>query len=137
MNLLERRLEILKAEAMGFSQGEAVKTISDKYDLPKSVLWYDYRTKPKWQTHIQGIDAENLRLTIHNRYEYCYKEASFLLLTTQNESVKLGALARMTDILNGHSQLLGSSKRTEGSQTEPFIIKMWRPDNADIPKQTE
>ena len=116
MNILERRLEILKAEGMGMNRAETVKQISEQYNIPKDDLWRDYRTKPKWQNHFQGLDADKLRFTIHNRLEYCYRKASFLLLTTQNESVKLGALARMTEILSVHSQLL-----PQGAQ--PDLIK--------------
>jgi hypothetical protein len=137
LNVLEIRLEILKAEGLGFNQAEAVKTISEKYDVPKSVLWYHYRTKPKWQPHFQGIDTEKLRLTILNRYEYCYRESSFILHTTLNENVKLGALSRMIETLHGQSDLLGPQK-VELTQTEPFKVIMWRPEkNADTPKTRE
>ncbi len=131
MNILERRLEVLKCEQIGYSRAETVIELSKKYDIPKSVLWYDYRNKRKWQPHIQGIDAEQLRLTIHNRFEYCYRKASFLLMTSQNENVQLGALSRMIEVLNAYSHLLGPQVEV-GTEDKPFIIKYWRPENAIV-----
>lgn len=95
MNCLDRRLELLRMEGLGFSKPEVVKELTQKFQCSKQLVYYDYVTRAKWQPSLQDLDAKNLMLKIYNRSEYIYRKASYMLLQSQNENAQIGALRCM------------------------------------------
>ena len=82
MNTVERRLELLKLEGMGFNQVEIVKQLSQKHGCSDRTVYYDFENRANWQPTLQQLsDHEAILLKTVNRYEQIYREASIRLLT--------------------------------------------------------
>lgn len=135
MKVLERRLELLTMEGNGFSQSEIVKHLSVKYQCTERTLQYDFSKKPEWQPHIQQLKEEQVLMKVLNRYDQVYRKAAFSALQAQAWQEKHSALRLMNDsnrkfyetALPDRANLQGEMKLT---QDKPFIVKMWRGDNA-------
>jgi len=94
--MVQRRLELLKMEGLGFNQAEIVKQLSEKYQCSTRVIYYDFERRPSWQpTLLQLSDQEKILLKVINRYEQIYRQAAFKCLTAANENVRIGALKVM------------------------------------------
>jgi len=90
-NTLARRLDLLKMEGDGLLRPEIVKELSDKYECSKDALWYDFRTKPKWQPYIQEL--KNVYLRIINRHDQLYRKAAFQYIQVSKSDAKSSILA--------------------------------------------
>ncbi len=96
MDVVSRRLELLKLEGLGFSQAEIVKELSQKLSCSKRTVYYDFESRAYWQPIIQSVAGhEAVLLKVVNRYEQIYRQASIRLLTASNELAQLGALNAM------------------------------------------
>ncbi len=99
MNTVERRLELLKLEGMGFNQVEIVKQLSQKHGCSDRTVYYDFENRANWQPTLQQLsDHEAVLLKTVNRYEQIYREASIRLLTGTQELTQLGALNIMLKV---------------------------------------
>ena len=75
--VVERRLELLKLEAMGYYQAEIVKELSVKWHKTERTIYYDFETRETWQPLFsQYRDMNKARLVILNRLDYIYRRAS-------------------------------------------------------------
>ena len=93
MDTDSRRLELLKLEGLGFSQGEIVKELSVKCTCSERTVYSDFETRETWQPTLQSVVEPNaVLLKVINRYEQIYRQASMRLLTSSNELAQLGAL---------------------------------------------
>ena len=93
MDVVSRRLELLKLEGLGFSQVEIVKELSQKCACSKRTVYSDFGTRESWQPIVQSVvDARWVLLKVVNRYEQIYRQASVRLLTVTEEACQLGAL---------------------------------------------
>lgn len=107
--LIERRLEFLKLEGMGFSLCEIVKSLSKKYRKSERMIYYDAETRGTWQPVLnQLFDLDKARLIVMNRYETIYREAAFLLKLGDTPN-KPSALRIMLDTTKALMDLLGIS----------------------------
>ena len=96
MDVVSRRLELLKLEGLGFSQAEIVKELSQKCACSKRTVYNDLESRESWQPVLQSVvDARRVLLKVVNRYEQIYRQASVRLLTASNELAQLGALNTM------------------------------------------
>jgi hypothetical protein len=96
VDVVARRLELLKLEGLGFSQAEIVKELSSKCACSERTVYNDFETRAGWQPIVQSvIDARRILLKVVNRYEQIYRQASIRLLTASNELAQLGALNTM------------------------------------------
>src|SRR4030066_1860174 len=96
MELVSRRLELLKLEGLGFSQVEIVNELSQKSSCTKRAVYKDFETRGSWQPTLQSVVEPNaVLLKVVNRYEQIYRQASMRLLTSSNELAQLGALNTM------------------------------------------
>jgi hypothetical protein len=96
LDVVSRRLELLKLEGLGFSQAEIVKELSQKCTCSRRTLYNDFESRESWQPIVQSvIDARRVLLKVVNRYEQIYRQASIRLLTGSNELAQLGALNTM------------------------------------------
>ena len=92
MDVVARRLELLRLEGFGISQIEIVKQLSEKFGCSNRTVYSDFETRASWQPMLQSaIKSEDLLLKICNRYEQIYRHSSKLALSS-NSSVQLGAL---------------------------------------------
>ena len=99
MNTVERRLELLKLEGIGFNQVEIVKQLSQKHACSDRTVYYDFENRASWQPTLQQLsDHEAILLKTVNRYEQIYREASVRLLTGTQELTQLGALNIMLKV---------------------------------------
>jgi len=99
VNTVERRLELLKLEGMGFNQVEIVKQLSQKHGCSDRTVYYDFENRANWQPTLQQLsDHEAILLKTVNRYEQIYREASIRLLTGTQELTQLGALNIMLKV---------------------------------------
>jgi hypothetical protein len=93
LDKVNRRLELLKLEGLGFSQAEIVNELSQKMSCTKRVVYKDFETRTSWQPILQSVVEPNaVLLKVVNRYEQVYRQASMRLLTASNEFAQLGAL---------------------------------------------
>jgi len=53
MDVVSRRLELLKLEGLGFSQAEIVKELSQKLGCSERTVYYDFESHAVWQPTIQ------------------------------------------------------------------------------------
>ena len=98
MSHVERRLELLKMEGLGFNQAEIVKHLSTKYQVSERQVYYDFQRRERWQPSFQQFqENENAIMRVINRYEHVYREAAFLKLNTSHDNVKLGTLRVMLE----------------------------------------
>ena len=93
MDVVSRRLELLKLEGLGLSQVEIVKQLSKNYDCAERTVYNDFETRTNWQPILQGvIKPEGLVLKTMNRHEQIYRQSSMLFRSSHNPLVQLGAL---------------------------------------------
>jgi hypothetical protein len=93
VDVVSRRLELLKLEGLGFSQAEIVKELSQKCACSRRTVYSDFESRESWQPIVQSvIDARRVLLKVVNRYEQIYRQASVRLLTFTEEACQLGAL---------------------------------------------
>jgi hypothetical protein len=96
LDVVSRRLELLKLEGLGFSEAEIVKELSEKCACSRRTVYNDFETREGWQPVVQSvIDSRRVLLKVVNRYEQIYRQASVRLLTASNELAQLGALNAM------------------------------------------
>jgi hypothetical protein len=96
VDVVSRRLELLKLEGLGFSQSEIAKELSQKLNCSERTIYYDFESRADWQPVIQSVvNPEAMLLKVVNRYEQIYRQASVRLLTASNELAQLGALNTM------------------------------------------
>jgi len=93
VDVVSRRLELLKLEGLGFSRAEIVKELSAKCTCSRRTVYNDFETRAGWQPVLQSVpDSEAVLLKVVNRYEQIYRQASVRLLTLELEASQLGAL---------------------------------------------
>jgi len=93
VDVVSRRLELLKLEGLGFSQAEVVKELSQKFACSKRTVYNDFETREGWQPVVQSlVGAQGILFKVVNRYEQIYRQASIRLLTAAEEACQLGAL---------------------------------------------
>lgn len=94
---LERRLELLKLEGEGFSKPEIVKELSMKKQCSTRLVYWDFQTKPTWQSQIQQL--KNATLKVLNRHDQLYRNASFQYIHSKNEPrTALRAITEMREL---------------------------------------
>ena len=99
MNVISRRLELLKLEGLGLTQIEIVKQLSQKAACAQRTVYNDFETRASWQPILQSvIKPEDVLLKITNRYEQIYRQASLRVLSSTNPYVQLGALNVMAKV---------------------------------------
>jgi len=105
--LVERRLEFLNMEGMGFSLCEIVKALSRKYHKTERSIYYDAETRRTWQPlFTQLFQLDKARLIVVNRYETIYRKAAFIVLQG-DPSDKPTALKIMLETNRSLAKLLG------------------------------
>ena len=93
MVAVERRLELLKLEGLGFSQPEIVKEVSKNFHCSERTVYHDFEGRERWQPELQHIkNNASILMKVVNRYEQIYRQASIKLLTGSQEATQLGAL---------------------------------------------
>ena len=97
-NRMDRRLDILKMEGNGSNRVEIVRHLSEKYDVTRRTLYYDFEKRGKWQPAIgQYADRKKLVLRLLNRYEQIYRMAAFKHMQSSHDNIQLGALKVMLE----------------------------------------
>ena len=93
MVAVERRLELLKLEGLGFSHPEIVKELSKNFHCSERTVYHDFEGRERWQPELQHVENHaRILMKIVNRYEQIYRQASIKLLTGAQEATQLGAL---------------------------------------------
>lgn len=96
MEVISRRLELLRLEGSGFTQAEIVKQLIEKCNCSERTLYNDFETRSIWQPILQSaIKSDDVLLKVVNRYEQIYRQASLRLLSSSNQYVQVGALHLM------------------------------------------
>ena len=99
MDVVSRRLELLKLEGLGLTQIEIVKQLSQKAVCAERTVYNDFETRSSWQPMLQSvIKPEHVLLKITNRYEQIYRQASLRVLSSPNPLAQLGALNTMAKV---------------------------------------
>lgn len=103
MDTVGRRLKLLEMEGLGFSQSEIVKELSIQGKVSERAVYNDFENRSKWQPL---LTAKKQVHRIINLYEQIYKKAAFKHLSSQNESIQLGALKIMLEIVHRLNEVL-------------------------------
>ena len=56
MVAIERGLELLKLEGLGFSQPEIVKELSMKFQCSERTVYHDFEGRERWQLELQHVE---------------------------------------------------------------------------------
>ena len=144
LQTLERRLELLRLEGNGLTRPEIVEELTQKFGCSKDTVWYDLRTKPRWQPVITEI--KQALLTIINRHEQLYRKASLAYMKAGDNKEKMLAVNLMKNINAESFDMLQSNgiidkvpEKIESLNKNLTIIRMWQPDdsNADSTDGTD
>jgi hypothetical protein len=93
LEVVNRRLELLKLEGLGLSQVEIVKQLSQKRACSERIIYNDFECRQTWQPLLQGaINPNDVLLKVINRYEAIYRQASRRVFSSTNELAQLAAL---------------------------------------------
>jgi len=93
LEVVNRRLELLKLEGLGLSQAEIVKRVSKKMACSERTIYSDFECRQTWQPLLQGTTTPaEVLLKVINRYEEIYRQASRRMFSSSNELAQLGAL---------------------------------------------
>ncbi len=93
LEVVNRRLELLKLEGLGLSQPEIVKQLSQKSSCSERTIYNDFECRQTWQPLLQGTTSPtDVLLKVINRYEEIYRQASRRAFSASNELAQLGAL---------------------------------------------
>jgi hypothetical protein len=96
MEVVSRRLELLKLEGLGLSQAEIVRELSKNAECAKRTIYNDFETRATWQPMLQSVvKPDDVLLKVVNRYEQIYRQTSMRLIKSANPLVQLGALNLM------------------------------------------
>src|SRR5512137_1066751 len=99
MDVVSRRLELLRPEGLGFTQIEIVKQLSQKAECAQRTVYNDFESRAVWQPILQSaLKPEDVLLKITNRYEQIYRQASLRILSSSNPYVQVGALNTMARV---------------------------------------
>jgi hypothetical protein len=99
LDVVGRRLELLKLEGLGFSRAEIVKELCVKASCSKRTVYNDFETRASWQPALLSVgNPKEIALKIMNRYEQIYRQASRRLFTSANEFVQICALNVMVKV---------------------------------------
>ena len=149
MNILDRRLELLNMEGIGFSKSHIVKDLARKYGCTERTIWYDYAKRGKWQPKLQALKEDQVLGKVLNRYEHIYQRASLYHhykrgkdpIVNKKEYFEEGEYLTPKDKLHALDIMIKANREyyetalphrasVKGEvtlkQTEPFIVKMWR-----------
>jgi len=121
-------------DAIGFSKPVIVNDLSIEFNVTTRTLYKDFATREKWQPRLMGVkDAKQAVLKARNRFEKIYRDAS-LMTQDANPNVKLGAqkirLEATTRWLETFPELRQIMQI--GEPNKPFVIKMWRREDAEL-----
>jgi len=90
---LEIKTDILKKDGEGFSRAEAVKDLSQKYNVSPRDIYYYFENMAKWLPEILGYqDAKQHWLTCMARLETIYSAAGFYRFQGSSDVVRIQAL---------------------------------------------
>jgi hypothetical protein len=90
MDVVSRRMELLKLEGLGLTQPEILKDLSQRAGCAERTLYNDFETRASWQPILQGvIKPEDVLLKIMNRYEQIYRQASRRMISSPNPLAQL------------------------------------------------
>ncbi len=99
MEVVKRRLELLRLEGLGLTQAEIVRELSEKAGCAPRTIYSDFETRVIWQPILQtATNPEAVLLKVANRYEQIYRHAALRLLSSSNEAIRLGALKTMIKV---------------------------------------
>ena len=87
MVAVERRLELLKLEGLGFSQPEIVKELSRNFHCSERAVYHDFEGRERWQPELQHVENHSrILMKIVNRYEQIYRQASMMTVAESSEN---------------------------------------------------
>jgi len=122
--LVERRLELLRMEGLGFNQGEITKVLAEKYGLNRRTVQYDFENRVSWQPMFTNCDPRRSLLKTLNRFEFLYREAAFILKTTQNDLAKLGAINSMRETVKLLIDVQGLAGLKDVAGPERLVVEV-------------
>ena len=94
-NNLNRRLELLRLESLGFSRSQVVKRLSEKMGVSPRTIWRDYAIRASWQPLLTEMKAEEALLKTLNRDEFIYGQCVLMYIRAKTDLAKLTALGYM------------------------------------------
>jgi len=136
---VERRLELLKSEGLGFSPGEIVNTLSTKYNVSERTIKYDFARRGQWQPQLLGLgDTRKIVLKAANCFEEIYRTAAFDKLKATTDTAKARFSAIMIQARREWlDTLVPNQSKLDVNVVLPrdFVIRKWSREDADKPEK--
>ncbi len=133
MDVVSRRLELLKLEGLGLSQAEILKQLCKNYGCAERTVYNDFEIRASWQPTLQGVNkSQDWVLKTLNRDEQIYRQASRILHSESNPLVQLGALNTMLKANSSMREIAAVSCKpleVESTNKNSTVIKMWQPND--------
>lgn len=136
---LSRRLDLLKLEGNGLLRPEIVEELSTKYGCSKDAVWYDFRTRAKWQPKIEEMEKALLRII--NRHDQLYRKAVFQYSQVWDSDRKtsilvLNLLRNLNrdafDIMQSTGKIEKVPEKVQAEIKAAIIVKMWKPEDEEV-----
>lgn len=122
--ILERRLSCLDMAFSGLRCSKWVPTVATNYGVSESTIWSDWSRRDKWLPQITQLEKASFKISeLISRLERATAKAYGLMLTTSNESVKIGA-ARTVGSLSKILFDIGSQAGVYPSITKELLEKL-------------
>ena len=90
--ILERRLECLEYSFSGVPTSQWIPILARKHGVSESCIWSDWGRRDRWLPELVQLDKSSLKMgELIARLEMALSKAFSTMLTTSNESVRIGA----------------------------------------------
>ena len=122
--ILDRRLECLNYAFSGVRTGEWVPIIATKYGVSESGIWNDWSRRPRWISEVFTLDEGAYKVSeLLGRLELALIQAYRLMVTSKNESVKIGA-ARTVESISKSLYMIGGQAGVYPSLLKDLMTKL-------------
>lgn len=122
--ILERRLKCLDMAFSGLRCSEWIPTVAMNYGVSESAIWSDWSRRDTWLPQITQLNKASFKISeLIIRLERATTKAYGLMLTTANESVRIGA-ARTVGSLSKTLFDIGSQAGVYPSITKELLEKL-------------
>lgn len=137
MDVVSRRLELLKLEGLGLSQPEIVKELAQKYGRSERSIYYDFESRGVWQVQFSQLqDVQKAALIVHNKLDYIYRKASFMAVSGPEMS-RVAALRVMLDVVSRQAELSGVGANPPGATGKIEVTASWRNKHNMTPEEIQ
>jgi len=122
--ILERRLEMLDMSFSGVRTSEWIPILAHRYSVTESAVWSDWGRRDRWLPQLFSLEKGAYKVSeLLGRLELAITRAFGLMMSTNNESVKIGSM-RTVDSISKTLYTLGVESGTYPSLLKDLMTKL-------------